>query len=46
MMDGLSMTMTLELRDHNRTAPAEAPANAEIIPFTEIMPLLFGQQTS
>ena len=45
-LDGMRMTMTIELRGHNETAPATAPDNAEIIPFTEIMPLLLGQQSS
>lgn len=45
-LDGMKMILTLEMRGHNETAPATAPDNAEIIPFTEIMPLLLGQQSS
>ncbi|MCA9884604.1 MAG: hypothetical protein KC708_16615 [Anaerolineae bacterium] len=44
-MRGISMTMTLEMRDHNATAPATAPEDAEIIPFTEVMPLLLGRDS-
>lgn len=45
-VEGFSFVITVEIRDHNATPPAEAPLGAEIIPFTEILPYFMGQQSS